>query len=309
MADSPLLELDDAEDLLVDLTDRVKLIANSLIAATGYSDVFKALLQDHDGFVVIKVIRGTKPGDEIEQQTPDPGSETSETSSDRARRRFRREGRLWPQLVHPNVLPCLGCWFDENPDAVPGLVSPFCKSGNAFNYANGKPEARLDLIIGTAKGLEFLHSKGVIHGDMKGRNVLVDDLGIARVTDFGFSRVLEQSGYTTDLSATSVYMAPELMGVPEGEPEMPVVTQASDVYAFGMVVLELLTGKPPWYGYPPCNVLLRVAQGQRPVRHKYGTLGDTQWDLMQDCWAHKSAERPAMVQIVPRLIAWQDPQV
>jgi serine/threonine protein kinase len=131
----------------------------------------------------------------------------------------------------------------------------------------------------------------------------------------------------------------------ESSPSVSMTTASSDVYAFAMVALEvssdvdpslhhghlwmdvtmlttlhcdlvdesfidaffqLLTGIPPWHGYQPLNVILRVVMGQRPARRRYGSLDDRQWELLQACWTHNPGNRHNMTQVVHCLLSWQD---
>jgi serine/threonine protein kinase len=203
--------------------------------------------------------------------------------------RFNRESRLWHQLEHPNILPFLGISFGFG--SFPALVSPLCKSGNAVDYLSTNPLAnRLDIVrysssygvnsslkryldsqvIGIARGVEYLHDKDIVHGDLKGvrspfplshgstcsdlvcqHNVLIDDNCIPRLSDFGRSLIIDHRGFTTDFLGSARYMAPELLAPmasqkgPAGIPVTladdftPKLTKASDVYAFDMVALEV----------------------------------------------------------------------
>lgn len=83
----------------------------------------------------------------------------------------------------------------------------------------------------------------MVHGDIKAANILIDDDGQACLTDFGLSRILQTSGFTTNTPAgTSRFMAPELISSEDGDEEsIPKVTKASDVYAYAMTVLEVQT--------------------------------------------------------------------
>jgi hypothetical protein len=69
--------------------------------------------------------------------------------------------------------------------------------------------------------------------------------------------------------------------------------------------IQFLTGKQPWYGYEPRSVVIRVALGQQPNHKKYDHLEDTQWGLLQDCWAVEAVLRPHMCQIIDRLQLWE----
>jgi serine/threonine protein kinase len=112
-------------------------------------------------------------------------------------------------------------------------------------------------VIGVASGLEYLHAKDIVHGDVKvvrmihlppitnftfiQSNVLVDKGGIPSICDFGISKILDRSGFTTSRVGTCPYMAPELFIVinSEGNPEMPSTTKSSDVYSFALLALEV----------------------------------------------------------------------
>jgi len=308
----PLLSLTDAKDLPTNLTGRVKMTKTTPFSRGGFSDVYEGKLEGRSGKVAIKIFRDPGVSD---RQTEVRSGSVPTNSGDKTRKRFYRECGVWCQLTHRNVQPFLGVSFDWSLDSFPAIISPFCEFGNAFDYLLHHPEAnRKNIIVGTAAGLQYLHSRNVIHGDLKARNVLIDDQGIARVCDFGRSKVLKQTGYTTDLSTTAYYIAPELMMAESGQrdsatassgkPFAACLSKASDVYAFGMVTLELLTSQPAWHGFEAVNVIVLVAKGQRPSRRWYEPVGDIRWAFLEECWASNPDQRPTMIDIVPRLLQW-----
>lgn len=90
-------------------------------------------------------------------------------------------------------------------------------------------------ITQVALAMSYLHKQGIVHGDLKSTNILMNDRLEASLTDFGISRILEMSGFTTKtMSVTWRYAAPELL-----DNEEPRVTAATDVWAFAMTVLEV----------------------------------------------------------------------
>ncbi|KAF8497973.1 kinase-like domain-containing protein, partial [Hysterangium stoloniferum] len=101
----------------------------------------------------------------------------------------------WSDLVHPNILPCLGYTYGfcaKSRYKLPALISPWMFDGNAACYISNDPTVkRLPLISGIAEGVAFLHSRKITHGDIGAmccENVLVSDTGVARLADFGLSR-------------------------------------------------------------------------------------------------------------------------
>ncbi|KAF7353597.1 Calcium-transporting ATPase [Mycena venus] len=154
--------------------------------------------------------------------------------SDEALRRLKREAEIWAQLKHKHLVPFIGVCDDVAP--WPVLVSPFYKLGHVGAFLGNNPAAnRPNIVVGVTSGLEYLHANGIVHGDLKVSNVLVDKRGIPYICDFGISKILSRSGYTTSSVGTCPYMAPELFIVLDGtfDPEIrPSTTKSSDVYSF-----------------------------------------------------------------------------
>ncbi|KAG6814687.1 hypothetical protein H0H93_012588, partial [Arthromyces matolae] len=153
-------------------------------------------------------------------------------------KQFGKEALLWGQLVHPNILPIFG-FFRLADSGRPCLVSPWMENGTVTTYLNNNPNApRVLLARDVARGLHYLHSIGVIHGDIKAANVLVDEAGRGRLADFGISSIWDPHimAWTTQTAAASRggsvrWQAPELFD-PEGDEIIPNTFQ-SDIYALG----------------------------------------------------------------------------
>ncbi|KZP25806.1 kinase-like protein [Athelia psychrophila] len=239
------------------------------------------------------------------------------------RKRLLREIMVWVPLKHPNITPFLGVVTGFGP--LSAMVSPYYSKANINQYTLDNPDVdRLPLILGVARGLEYLHSLGLLHGDLKGHNVLIDDDLSPRLADFGRSRIVERRGFTTAFTGTGRYMAPELTVINDDIPYTPptadsseddtlstnpasldpIITKKSDIYAFAMVVIEILTSKLPFFYLRQEHLVVILTQdGKRPDRPRCVPthFADEIWQLMEDCWHHEPQVRPEMNAAVPRL--------
>ncbi|KIO33515.1 hypothetical protein M407DRAFT_65518, partial [Tulasnella calospora MUT 4182] len=204
-------------------------------------------------------------------------------------------------LEHPNIVPLLG-WT-----VTPYLsfISPWCKKGNIKRHLKkfSKIE-RLQLLLGIAKGLEYLHSRRppVVHGDLKPENVLLSDQGEPLLTDFGMSIILGQEELysSSHLCGGSIpWMSPELMK--EGSKSCQ-----SDVYSFGSLAFTVLTGEVPHSGLTDPQILLKVCDDVNPRDpiddwNKFPRLQGSIGKLLRDCWSRPLDARPSMSAVVGRL--------
>lgn len=139
----------------------------------------------------------------------------------------------------------------------------------------------------------------MIHGDLKGTSVFVDDTGRARLVDFGFSRVVSEPGSPASIVDGHAvrWAAPEVLNM-----VLP-VSEASDAYSFAMVILEIFTGRVPFHDCIATTVIVDVSSGLRPQRPMDPNLTDDLWDLTEECWAHDPQGRPRIPEIILRLQA------
>jgi eukaryotic-like serine/threonine-protein kinase len=156
--------------------------------------------------------------------------------------RFRREGRSLAGLAHENVMRV----FDYGEDAAgPFMALEWLPGGTLEDRlaAGALPPADAARIAsGLAAGLAHLHSRGLVHRDVKPANVLFDEEGRPKLGDFGLARRAFGSGTLTEagtLLGTAAYISPEQAS---GEPAGP----ASDVYSFGVILFQMLTGSLPF---------------------------------------------------------------
>ncbi|KAJ7248623.1 kinase-like domain-containing protein, partial [Mycena haematopus] len=155
------------------------------------------------------------------------GSELRRTHS-----KFCQEALVWKDLHHPHILPFLGIDRDSFPLSF-CMVSPWMKHGSVINYLKTHGYANVDkLLYEIAQGLEYLHSNTIVHGDLKGANILIKEDWSACLTDFGLSGYSDAtSTMSTNRGGSLYWMAPELLD-PERFGFKFARTTATDVYAF-----------------------------------------------------------------------------
>jgi len=192
------------------------------------------------------------------------------------------------------------------------------KSGNLVQHLENNPFApRCHLAMDVALGVKYLHDNGIVHGDLKGLNVLIDDNGIACLTDFGLSSlpsVIHSKAMTTYIGVgTQPWTAPELFSVEEDEGETNKErikpTRASDVYSWGCVCYEIFVGKRPFWHIRSVQMIpVHVKHGDRPKRPDDSDASWTEqelslkiWSLMEDCWKHSPSDRPVIALAIARL--------
>ncbi|KAF8216901.1 kinase-like domain-containing protein [Mycena galopus ATCC 62051] len=279
-----------------DLKGRVKQDDPYPFAGGGNSNVYRGKLSRSDGTkirVAIKMIRMS-----------DDGSGQQELML----RRLKREVDVWSRLKHKNVLPFIGVCEDLAP--LPVLISPFYKFGHVGKYLRKHPKVdRAKLSLGVGSGLQFLHDKKVVHGDLKVQNVLVDKHGVPCICDFGISKIVSLRGFTTSNVGTAPYMAPELFLVIDDydsssqESSAPCTTTSSDVYSFALLVLEILTAGPP-KGRPTKPIVTRkTLSSLRPKRADYDEKRVSQrtWSILDGCWSFEPHLRPTVSELLSGL--------
>jgi tRNA A-37 threonylcarbamoyl transferase component Bud32 len=168
------------------------------------------------------------------------------------RTRFQREARTIAALEHPAIVPVYD--FGEQ-DGVPFLVMRHMSGGSLVSRIRAGPippaeAAKILLRIGSA--LDAAHAKGIVHRDLKPANILFDSYGEAYLGDFGIAQLSGHSGTLTGpmVLGTPAYMSPEQI---RGEKK---VDGRSDIYALGIVMFEMLTGKAPFEADSPVKMMM-----------------------------------------------------
>jgi WD40 repeat protein/serine/threonine protein kinase len=182
-------------------------------------------------------------------------------ASPQERARFGLEAEAVAKLAHPNIVHIHE--VGEH-DGRPFLSLEFVEGGSLDKKLGGAPQPAREaarLIEGLARAVHHAHLQGVVHRDLKPANVLLTASGTPKITDFGLARLAAGSGHTRsgDVLGTPSYMAPE-----QAAGRNSAVGPATDVYALGATLYELLTGRPPFRADHAIETLRQVVE-QEPV--------------------------------------------
>ncbi|KAF9784386.1 kinase-like domain-containing protein [Thelephora terrestris] len=248
----------------------------------GYADVWKGQYQDCH--VAVKVLRVC-----------------ASNNFEKITRRFCKEAVAWKSLRHPNVLPLLGVMMRDRCFV---MVSEWMNNGNIKEFIRDNRDVnRFELLKDVTVGLMYMHSQAMVHGDLKGANILVDDNGRARIADFGLLTVVSDPAYATASSSVATagtlpWMSPELLapedfGLKDSRP-----TKESDCYALGMVILEVLSGRAPYNQFRDVIVIRMITGGKRPERPERPWFTDDLWRTLEQCWSPQPTDRPTIQSIL-----------
>ena len=177
------------------------------------------------------------------------------------RERFRREARSAAGLNHQNVVSIYdrGEWDGNYYIAMEYLDG---RSLKEIVQRDGPlaPDYAIDLTVQVLRAARFAHARGIIHRDIKPHNVIVDEEGRAKVTDFGIARAAGASDMTQtgSIMGTAQYLSPE-------QAQGHAVSAASDIYSIGIMLYELLTGRVPFEGESAVTIALKQVN-ERPER-------------------------------------------
>ncbi|XP_074582440.1 RAF-like serine/threonine-protein kinase 24 isoform X2 [Curcuma longa] len=227
------------------------------------------------------------------------------SEQDRARADFYNEACKLGSLHHPNVVAFYGIVLD-GPGGSIATVTEFMVNGS-LRRALQKNEKMLDrrrrllIAMDVAFGMEYLHSKNIVHFDLKSDNLLVNlrdpQRPICKVADLGLSKLKYETLMSGGMRGTLPWMAPELLGGKDIK-----YSEKVDVFSFGIVMWELITGDEPYrdmhYGLIIGGIL------NDTLRPPVPESCDPEWkSLMEQCWGTEPSQRPSFTEIVNRLRA------
>ncbi len=209
-----------------------------VIGSGGMSVVYKARCHRLNRLVAVKILKDENSEDED------------------FRRRFHAESQAVAMLSHPNIVSVYDVSSNEDGDYI---VMELIEGISLKQYMEKKGvlswKETMHFATQIAKALEHAHSRGLVHRDIKPHNVMVLKNGSVKVADFGIARIMSQSTTLTKEALGSVhYISPE-------QAKGGRVDNRSDLYSLGVVMYEMITGRPPYDGDSPVAVAIRHING------------------------------------------------
>ncbi|KAG1872867.1 kinase-like domain-containing protein [Suillus tomentosus] len=222
-------------------------------------------------------------------------------SRDRVTQRLLGDFRARKQLHHENLLPLLG--FSHEFGLLPAMISPWIHNGSLTTYLEHhftELTIKQKLLIVSYFSevlLHHVHSKGVVHGDLTANNILIDSDRNAHVADHGILTMCSELSGTSYIRSNVRWAAPELFEVPESE-ESLTPQPASDIYSFGCIMLQVMTGRPPYADVRSDHqVIVLILKGKKPTRPSSPHDADSFWDFIEKCWGD-IGRRPSAVDVL-----------
>ncbi|XP_041866205.1 mitogen-activated protein kinase kinase kinase 21 [Melanotaenia boesemani] len=252
-----------------------------------------------------KVYRGTWKDQEVAVKAArqDPDEDITATASS-----VKQEAKLFSMLQHPNIIKLEGVCLAE-PNLC--LVMEYARGGTLNRVLTGRripPHILVNWAVQIARGMHYLHEETVvpiIHRDLKSSNILLleiienDDIGrkTLKITDFGLAREWHK---TTKMSAAGTYswMAPEVI-------KSSLFSKGSDVWSYGVLLWELLTGEVPYRGIDGLAVAYGVAVNKLTLPIP-STCPEPFAKLMKECWDQDPHVRPSFSCILEQLSAIEE---
>ncbi len=270
--------LDDApsERLPEMLGDRYRIERE--IGRGGMARVFLALDTKHNRHVAVKVIR-------------------PELAASLGRERFLREIAIAARLTHPNIVPL---YDSGDADGALYFVMPYEKGSSLRQRIDqgGALQASeyVSVLRDVARALAHAHGEGVVHRDIKPDNVMLSG-GAAVVTDFGIAKAVSvaqgTSGNTTTLTQTGSGIGTPTYMSPEQAVGDPATDHRADIYSFGCLAYELISGKPPFHDLPMHQLIAaHVATPPVALRTAQPAVNERLASLVMRCLEKEPADRP-----------------
>ncbi|KAG5573567.1 hypothetical protein H5410_063333 [Solanum commersonii] len=216
----------------------------------------------------------------------------SEYLNEDMQRDFAQEIYILRKVRHKNVVQFIGA-CTKPPRLC--IITEFMSGGSLYDFLHKtkgffRLPVLLKVAIDVSKGMSYLHQNNIIHRDLKTANLLMNENHVVKVADFGVACVQVQSGIMTAETGTYRWMAPEVIG------HRPYDRKA-DVFSFGIVLWELLTGKLPYEFLTPLQAAVAVVQkGLRPTipANTHPMLVE----LLEKCWQQEPLLRPDFSEIL-----------
>jgi eukaryotic-like serine/threonine-protein kinase len=183
-------------------------------------------------------------------------------------KRFRREALSATSLDHPNIVSIYDVGEEDD---IYYIVMEYVDGQTLKQYiqqhAPLTPEESIDIMMQLTSAISHAHQNGIIHRDIKPQNILIDRNKTVKITDFGIAMALSSTTitHTNSVLGSVHYLSPE-------QARGGIATEKSDIYALGIVMFELLTGRPPFSGESAISIALKHLQSETPSPKRWNAL-------------------------------------
>ncbi|KAL7239774.1 hypothetical protein ACSBR2_005616 [Camellia fascicularis] len=218
---------------------------------------------------------------------------------------YWKEAHILGQLHHPHIVAFYGVVMD-GPVTNLATVTEYMVNGSLKQVLQRKDRTidrrkRLIIAMDAAFGMEYLHEKNIVHFDLKSHNFLVNmrdpQRPVCKIGDLGLSKIKQRTLVSGGIRGTIPWMAPELLNSKKN-----MVTEKVDVYSFGIVMWELLTGEEPYRNMRSEEIIAGIIKGN--LHPEIPSWCDPAWrSLMERCWSSDPDSRPAFSEIAKELRA------
>ncbi|KAJ6621648.1 hypothetical protein B0H10DRAFT_2016874 [Mycena sp. CBHHK59/15] len=256
-----------------------KWVRGELIGRGTYGRVYLALNATTGEMIAVKQV-----------EIPRTASDKNDSRQVTVVQALKLESETLKVLDHPNIVQYLG--FEETPanlsiflEYVPGGSIGSC----LLKHGKFDEEVTKSFTSQILAGLEYLHSKGILHRDLKSDNILVEMTGVCKISDFGISKRTDDHNAHTAMQGTVFWMAPEVINTQKKGYNFKI-----DIWSIGCVVLEMWAGTRPWVG----DELVALFQSKLPPPVPEGlVLTPLADDFRRKCFAINPEERPPAAEL------------
>ncbi|KAK8841964.1 hypothetical protein M9Y10_026920 [Tritrichomonas musculus] len=211
------------------------------------------------------------------------------------------------QLDYPSILKFIGYSpvdFENNPK--PTIVTEYSSNGSLQDIINDPSKypkwdetKKLIIVYGIVAGMKYLHEHKILHNDLKPSNILLNEHFYPKIADFGLSQFIENendfnSSKSHNIKGTPSYISPEIWND-------RIYNEASDVYAFGILLYELAFMKKAFVGMMPFQIGYKVTNNERPPLDLSKSKSNMFISMIEKCWAQDPKKRPSFKELLVEL--------
>ncbi|TFK30354.1 Pkinase-domain-containing protein [Coprinopsis marcescibilis] len=262
-----------------------KWVRGELIGKGTYGRVYLALNATTGEMIAVKQV-----------ELPQTPSDRNDSRQNTVVQALKLESETLKDLDHPHIVQYLG--FEETPTNL-SIFLEYVPGGSVGSclHKHGKfsENVTISFTAQILSGLEYLHSKGIIHRDLKADNILVEMQGTCKISDFGISKRTDDlhGGAFTAMQGTVFWMAPEVINTQKKGYNFKI-----DIWSVGCVVLEMWGGRRPWTGQEMVTVMFKLYEAKLPPPVPSDVLlSELADDFRRKCFAINPDERPSAAEL------------